>query len=129
MQILEQPEHLGARRRVEVAGGLVGEDHSRLGDQGACDGDALLLAPGELTRTVVGPSGQAHDVEGVEGAPAPLRRTHAGVDERELDVPPRRQIGEQVELLEDEADEPIADYEATRPEAPSPGGRPTCTPC
>ena len=34
--------------RIEVAGGLVGDQHFRLGDQGAGDGDALLLAAGEL---------------------------------------------------------------------------------
>ena len=35
-------------------------------------------------------------------------RGHAGVDERQLDVLPRRHGGEQVELLEDEADAAVA---------------------
>ena len=37
-------EHVAARRGVEVAGRLVGEDHCRAGDQRARHGDALLLA-------------------------------------------------------------------------------------
>ena len=38
---------------VEVAGGLVGEDDGGAGDEGAGDGDALLLAAGELVGAVV----------------------------------------------------------------------------
>src|SRR5215213_6115634 len=47
-RLAQQRHHAGARLRVEVAGWLVGEDHGRLADQGAGDGDALLLAAGEL---------------------------------------------------------------------------------
>ena len=45
-------EDLAARRRVEVAGRLVGEHHARARDERAGDGDALLLAAGELGRAV-----------------------------------------------------------------------------
>ena len=38
---------------VEVAGGLVGEDDGGAGDEGAGDGDALLLAAGELVGAVI----------------------------------------------------------------------------
>ena len=41
------------RLGVEVAGGLVGEEERRPVDQRAGDGDALLLAAGELGRAVV----------------------------------------------------------------------------
>ena len=44
-----------------------------------------------------------------ERALAALGRGGAAVDERELDVAPGRQVGEQVELLEHEADEDVAD--------------------
>ena len=37
VEVLEQPEHVGGRRRVEVAGRLVGEDHRRLGHERARD--------------------------------------------------------------------------------------------
>ncbi len=48
---------------VEVAGRLVGEDHPRFGDERPGDGDALLLATGQLAGAVVGPVGEADDVE------------------------------------------------------------------
>ena len=38
---------------VEVSGGLVGEDNLGVVDEGACDGDALLLAAGELVGPVL----------------------------------------------------------------------------
>ena len=56
-------EHLAAGLRVEVAGRLVGEQHRRLADQRAGDGDALLLAAGELRRTVVETVGEADGVD------------------------------------------------------------------
>ena len=40
------------RSRVEVAGGLVGEDHARADDERPGDRDALLLAAGEVRREV-----------------------------------------------------------------------------
>ena len=45
---------------VEVAGGLVGQQHRGLGDDGARDRHALLLAARQLGRRVVLPAGQAH---------------------------------------------------------------------
>ena len=53
--VAHELEHLGARPRVEVAGGLVGEDDRGVGDQGAGDGDALLLTSGELAGAVADP--------------------------------------------------------------------------
>ena len=63
VEVVEQGEHVGGRRRVEVAGGLVGEDQRGLGDQRPGDGDALLLAAGQLAGPVVGPVGEADLVE------------------------------------------------------------------
>ena len=51
---LEDAHHLDAGPRVEVAGRLVGEENRRVRDQRARDGDALLLAAGELIRMVIG---------------------------------------------------------------------------
>src|SRR5206468_6522191 len=45
------PDHL-ARLGIEVARRLVGQDDSRLGNQCAGDGHALLLAPRQLARPV-----------------------------------------------------------------------------
>ena len=74
VELLEQAEHVGGRRRVEVAGRLVGEDHRRLGDERPGDGDALLLAAGQLAGLVVGPVGEADRVERGQRALAPLGR-------------------------------------------------------
>src|SRR3712207_4001869 len=52
VQRFEQRQHGLAGGRVEVAGGLVGQQHRRAGDQGAGDGDALLLAAGHLVGAV-----------------------------------------------------------------------------
>ena len=44
----QQVDHVGTGRGVEVAGGLVGEDHARADDERPRDRDALLLAAGEV---------------------------------------------------------------------------------
>ena len=49
--------------RVEVAGRLVGQEDGRVGDERAGDGDALLLAAGELRGVVAFAAGQADVVQ------------------------------------------------------------------
>ena len=72
VELLEHVEDLDAGARVEVAGRLVGEEEGGVVDEGAGDGDALLLAAGELGRLVFEPIGQA-DVSLNNGG---LRLTH-----------------------------------------------------
>ena len=55
VQPLQQSQDLLARLGVEIAGRLVGEQQRRVGDDGARDRDALLLAAGELARVVLRP--------------------------------------------------------------------------
>ena len=55
----QEVENHAAVGGVEVAGGLVGHDDGRLDDEGAGDGDALLLAAGELDGVVVHALGEA----------------------------------------------------------------------
>src|SRR5205823_9280885 len=43
-------DHAGAGRGIEIPGGLVGKEELRLGDEGARQGHALLLAPRERLR-------------------------------------------------------------------------------
>jgi hypothetical protein len=50
---------------VEVARGLVGEEHGRGAGEGAGDGDALLLAAGELGGQVLGAVAHADLLEGL----------------------------------------------------------------
>ena len=65
----QEAQHLGARARVEVAGGLVGEHDLGLGDQRAGDRDALLLAAGQLAGPVREP---LTEPEGVDERVEPL---------------------------------------------------------
>ena len=84
----EQVEDLAAGAGVEVAGRLVGEQDGRPGDERAGDGDALLLAAGELGRAV----GQAVlQADGLDhGAPPGLVRLAAGERERQRRCSRRR---------------------------------------
>ena len=52
---LEQIHDVLAGLRVEVSGGLVGQQHQRPVDECAGDGDALLLTTGQFVRQPVRP--------------------------------------------------------------------------
>ena len=92
----------GAGLFVEIAGGLVGEDHPRLVRDRPGDGDPLLLAAGHLGRQVVRPF---PDPEGVEQFPRPLDGIAGPRNlERHRHVLQCGQVRQQVERLEDEAD-------------------------
>ena len=86
---------------VQVAGGLVGQQQLGVVDEGAGHAHALLLAAGELARQVCGAVGQADAVEGLEGF---LLVGHRVVVLGDHDVLEGRQVADEVELLEDEAD-------------------------
>ena len=95
-------EHLGRRRRVEVAGGLVGEEHRRAREERAGDRDALLLAARELRGPVRAPVGEPDLVEhALEPGRVDLL---AGDPQRQRHVLLGGQHRQQVEELEDEAD-------------------------
>jgi len=60
IELAEQFHQITASRRIEIAGRLVGEDDGGIGDQGAGDGDALLLAAGQFGRGVGLAVGKSH---------------------------------------------------------------------
>ena len=60
---LQQVEDLVARLAIEVAGRLVAEQQRRVGDDGAGDADALLLAARELPRVVLRAVGEADHLQ------------------------------------------------------------------
>ena len=95
---LEQGQHLLSGLIVQRAGGLVAEQELRIFCEGACNGDALLLAAGELGREVVQPFAEAHAFQrggGVQRVAADL----AG----QLHVFQRGQVLHEVIELEHEA--------------------------
>ena len=88
---------------VEVAGGFVGKQDLRVGGKGARDGDALLLAAGQLARRVGGARGEADAIKPVGGAFA-CASARAGQFQRQQDVFQRGERGQQLKRLEHEAD-------------------------
>ena len=101
---LQQVENLVAGLAIEIARGLVAQQQRRIGDDGARDADALLLAAGELTRIVLGAIGQPDDFQRDARPLSPLRLRQLRQQQRQLDVPLGRQHGQEVVELEDEAD-------------------------
>ena len=71
-RLAQQRQHLLAGARVEVAGRLVGEQDGRARDERAGDGDALLLAAGELGRAVRAPVARGRPCR---AAPRPTPRS------------------------------------------------------
>ena len=78
-------------------------------DQGAGDGDALLLAAGKPTGCVVSTVGEAHQRERFFRAFALVASANTGttIKHRQLDVLERGGAGEQVEALKHEPDIPV----------------------
>ena len=109
VQPLEDRHDLEAGPRVERAGRLVGQDDPRVVHQRPRDRHALLLPAGELARLVVLASGQADRAQRLQRPLAALAAGVVGVQQRQLDVLRRAGARQQVELLEDEPDLPVAD--------------------
>jgi hypothetical protein len=100
----EQLHHVAPAVAVERRGGLVGEQERRSVRQRPGDGDALLLSAGELLRVVVHAVREAEIAEQL--ARACIRRPPDLIVEleRQEHVLPRGEEGDQVGLLEHEAD-------------------------
>ena len=100
--IAQEAEHLVTAARVEVPGRLVGEHDLWSARERPGDGDALLLAAGELGRAVREPVAEADGVDHVI-EPLPVGST-ARQRHRQHDVLVRRQRRHEVERLEHEPD-------------------------
>ena len=57
-----------------------------IGDNGARNGDALLLAAGELRRRMMFAALQADEMQGLDGPLAPLGLCGAAIDQRQFDI-------------------------------------------
>jgi acyl-CoA thioesterase I len=101
VEIEEKIRDALAGMRIEITRGLVREQNVGLGHERAREGDALLLAAGQLFRVMRGARREPHLIES-------LRRAYARVAmavqlERQHDVLQSREGGDQVEGLEDES--------------------------
>ncbi len=97
----EQVAYPAAGLAIEVAGRLVGEQQRRPGHEGTSDGDTLLLASGEGARQVAAASVEP---DGLQGRAHPRWIPLAAQLEGKGDVLLHREMGQQVERLEHEAD-------------------------
>src|SRR5438067_2130237 len=108
MKLFEEAEDFFGGGAIEVSGGLIGEKDRGLGDERAGDGDALLLAAGKLVGAVLDSIAEADGLEGLLCVATAVPPAGAGVDEGELDVFEGGEAWEELEGLEDEADQLIA---------------------
>ena len=95
VELTQQLHHLRTVLRVEIAGGLVGQQNQRLAHHRARDRDALLLAPGQLRGVVMDPVQQPHPllvilvvihVDGLAIIAVGVKRTHIAPDRRGLAI-------------------------------------------
>ncbi len=109
VDLFEEIHDLARHGRVQVARGLVGQDHLGIAGQHAGDGHALLLAARELRRQVAQTRREPHLGRGALDALLALLRRQAPVAQRHVHVVEHVEIGNQIEALEDEPDLLIAD--------------------
>ena len=108
MELLQHSQHLAAGVAVQRAGGLVGQNDRRIPGQRPGNGDALLLTAGKLAGLVFQLIAQPHLLQCLAGPAAALGAGHARIDQRHLHVFQQIQFGQQVILLEDEAQHLVA---------------------
>ena len=103
VQAPQQLHDLAAALGVQVAGGLVGQQHGGLGDDGAGNGHALLLPARQFGRCVVFPARQADRCQRLAGGRAACAGRFAAVQQGQLHVLLRRGARQQVEALKHKA--------------------------
>ena len=106
VDLVEQAHDLDRRRRVEVPGRLVGQQHERPVHARAGDRDALLLAAGELVGEVVELVAEADELEDLGHALVDHVLGLADHLERERDVLEHGLVLQELEVLEHRPDVP-----------------------
>jgi len=95
----EEVDDRRPRVRIEIAGRLVGQQEGRIAHESPGRGHALLLAPGQGSRSVLQAVGQAHPVQNGSGALLPLGGGNARKKQRKGHILPSRHGGHEVKLL------------------------------
>ena len=86
VQRAQHLHHFLAMCRVEVAGRLVGENHRLVANDGARNGDTLLLTAGKLAGHVLGAVRDAHAVHRLGDTSFAFAGGQVVVEQRQLDV-------------------------------------------
>ena len=102
--VVEEFHDFGAVFLVEGGGGFIADDEAGFVDEGAGDGDALLLATGEFGRVFAVFGLEADEGHGGAGAILGGAAGDLVEEEGDADVFDAGEGGDEVELLEDEAD-------------------------
>src|SRR4029453_7207224 len=82
LQLAQQTEDLLGVARVKIAGRLIGDDEGGIGDDGAGNGDPLLLAARQRARVMVEAVGEADDAQRRFGPLPPLALVEVGEQQR-----------------------------------------------
>src|SRR5262245_1966010 len=101
---LELDLHLLAQVLVEGAERLIEQEHVRVEDEAAREGNALLLAAGQLARMLVGEGPQADQVKDLAHALGLARARKPAHAQWKGHVALDRHVGEQRVVLEDDTD-------------------------
>jgi hypothetical protein len=104
VELFEELHDFLALTRVKVARRLIRQDDFGARDDGARDGDELLLSAGQLVRIQVLLADDCELVEDVAHHAFPLRLLDVAVRERDVEVFVDREVIEQVVALKHEAD-------------------------
>ena len=107
LQPLQFDLHLAPELQVERAERLVQEEHFRLVDDGAGDGDALALPAGHLGRHAVFVSGELDEFQGLSDRLADLRFLLSLDAQAVADVRADVHMGKKGVVLEDRVDVPL----------------------
>jgi hypothetical protein len=111
VQVAEQGQHGVRVFSIQIAGGFIGQQDSRLIDDGACNGDTLLLAAGKRAGLVIQAALDAEQLQDVEE----LRRERSismSDIPRDLDIAARGEGGEEIVFLENESHRGLAELGA-----------------
>ena len=109
VKFVEEAKDLGTGGRIEITRGFVGEDDQGIVDEGAGDGDALLLAAGKFEGFVVEAILQANEDGQSRGNFATLLFRPILVIERDFDILEDRQLLDKIIGLENEPEPSAAD--------------------
>ena len=89
---------------MQVAGGFVGEDQLRIGNDRAGYSDKLLLSAGQLVGEQVLLADNVKPVERIRDYPLALALSEIAVGERDVQILGDGQVVQQMVTLKDEAD-------------------------